>query len=311
MIKNKRILVTGGAGFVGHHLVQRLSDEPSNKIYIIDNLSFGRKKLIPNKKNVIFHKADIYSEETIKIISEIKPQVVYHLAAIHFVPYCNKHPEGTFIVNVMGTRNLLNVLLGIKPEFLFFASTAAVYSPAKGPHNEETSVIAPIDIYGSTKLIGEDLCYLFYKKTNVTTVIGRLFNIYGPGETNPHFIPSLMEQINKRVKIIKLGNLYPKRDYIHVKNIVDYLIKLYAEIDSGFHIFNIGTGKEYSVRETLKILNSIVKHKLTIIQATGLKRKVDRPHLLADIRKISQKVKKTDHIDFRQGLADLYKPKNK
>ena len=307
MVNNKRILVTGGAGFVGHHLVQRLSNEQSNKIYIIDNLSFGRKELIPNKKNVIFYKVDVCSKEILKIIIKIKPHIVYHLAAIHHIPYCNENPEETFSVNVMGTKNLLDILLKIKPEFLFFASTAAVYAPDKGPHNEKTSETSPIDIYGKSKLVSEDLCYLFYTKTKVPTMIGRMFNIYGPEETNPHFIPSLMEQINNRKKIIKVGNLYPKRDYIHVEDIVDYLFKLYTAINSGFHIFNIGTGKEYSVRETLNILNSFVEHKITIVQTAGLKRKVDRPHLLADIRKISQKVKKASHIDFREGLSGLYK----
>ena len=307
MIKNKRILVTGGAGFVGHHLVQRLSNEQSNKIFIIDNLSFGRKELIPKKKNVNFHKADICSKDILKIITKIKPHIVYHLAAIHHIPYCNDHPEEAFSVNVMGTKNLLDILLKIKPEFLFFASTAAVYTPDKGPHNEKTSETVPIEVYGASKLVGEDLCYLFYKKINVVTVIGRQFNIYGPGETNPHFIPSLMEQINKKKKIIKVGNIHPKRDYIHVIDVVDYLFKLYTAINSGFHIFNIGTGKEYSVRETLSILKSFVNHKITIVQIEGLKRKVDRPHLLADIREISQRVKKATHIDFREGLAGLYK----
>ena len=306
-MKNKRILVTGGAGFVGHHLVQKLSDEQSNKIYIIDNLSFGKEELIPDRKNIIFYKSDVCSQEIVKIISRIKPQIVYHLAAIHHIPYCNEHPDEVFMVNVMGTRNLLNILLRIKPEFLFFASTAAVYAPEKGPHNEETSEISPIDVYGRTKLIGEDLCCLFYEKTKVKTVVGRLFNIYGPEETNPHVIPSLMEQINKRAKTIRVGNLYPKRDYIHVKDIVAYLFELYTAIDSGFHIFNIGTSKEYSVKETLNILKSIVEHEITIVQTAGLKRKVDRPHLLADIRKISQRVKKASHLDFREGLAGLYK----
>ncbi len=306
-MKNKRILVTGGAGFAGHHLVQKLSDEQSNKIYIIDNLSFGKEELIPDRKNIIFYKSDVRSQEIVKIISRIKPQIVYHLAAIHHIPYCNEHPDEVFMVNVMGTRNLLNILLRIKPEFLFFASTAAVYAPEKGPHNEETSEISPIDVYGRTKLIDEDLCCLFYEKTKVKTVVGRLFNIYGPEETNPHVIPSLMEQINKRAKTIRVGNLYPKRDYIHVKDIVAYSFELCAAIDSGFHIFNIGTGKEYSVRETLSILKSFVNHKITIVQTEGLKRKVDRPHLLADIRKISQRVKKASHIDFREGLAGLYK----
>ncbi len=307
MVKNKRILVTGGAGFVGHHLVRKLSDEQSNKIYIIDNLSFGRKELIPNKKNVNFYKADVCSKEILTIITKIKPHIVYHLAAIHYLPYCNEHPLKSFMVNVMGTRNLLNILQGTKPEFLFFASTAAVYTPDKGPHNEKTSETVPIDVYGASKLVGEDLCYLFYRETKVTTAVGRQFNIYGPGETNPHFIPSLMEQINKRKKIIKVGNLYPKRDYIHVEDVVDYLLKLYTAVDSSFQIFNIGTGKEHSVRETLSILKSFVNHKITIVQTSGLKRKVDRPHLLADIQKISQRVKKASHIDFREGLAGLYK----
>lgn len=119
----KKILITGGAGFAGSHLVQRYISD-GNQIGVVDNLSFGNIKYLPiGDSNFIFWKVDICDKESLKkILREFKPDVVIHLAALHFIPYCNRHPLETMQVNILGTRNILKCCEAAKPDVFFFAS---------------------------------------------------------------------------------------------------------------------------------------------------------------------------------------------
>lgn len=222
----QRILVTGGAGFIGSHLVPRLL-EAGHHVLTIDNLSFGKMTYLPLTSDTFeFVKSDITDKVILaKILKKFEPQIVIHLAAIHYIPYCNAHPVKTTEINIMGTRILFEFCRKIELDLLFFASTAAVY-PIRDVANSENSQLGPIDIYGYTKVIGEDLAKLFYLETNIKTIIGRLFNVYGPNETNPHLIPEIIDQLKSGKREVHLGNLEPKRDYIHVEDVVTSIITL-------------------------------------------------------------------------------------
>ena len=148
-----------------------------------------------------------------EILKETKPDIVIHLAAVHFIPYCNEHPLQTLKINVLGTRYLLESCKEYPPEVFFFASTAAVY-PIRDEPNREDSEVGPSGIYGTSKLIGEDLVRLFHLETGVRALICRFFNMYGPNETNPHLIPEIINQIKTHGTTLKLGNLEAKRDFI-------------------------------------------------------------------------------------------------
>jgi UDP-glucose 4-epimerase len=154
-LNGKRIIVTGGAGFIGSNLLKHLINEKT-EVLVLDNLFTGKKEFIPPE--VQFKNIDIRSDEIKEIIKDFKPDNIIHLAAIHYIPYCNENPEETFDVNVMGTRNILEASQGID---FFFASSAAVYPPLDGPLDE--NIIGPMDVYGKTKLIGEDLVRLYAK----------------------------------------------------------------------------------------------------------------------------------------------------
>lgn len=305
---SKNILVTGGTGFIGHHLINELIKEKENKVFVIDNLSFGKRKYIKSKNDQIklFHVSLTEKEKISKIIEKIKPEKVFHLGALHYIPYCLDNPEETFNVNVFGTYILLEILLHYKPKFIFFSSTAAVYKPDENKHSEENSLLEPIDIYGKTKLIGEILFHRYFLSTKVPTVIGRFFNVYGPEETNPHLIPSILEQICSKKKVIKIGNLFPKRDYIYVDDVVDAVIRCSQKIKRGFHIFNIGTGRSYSVQNIIKIIK---KYYPEIIFKEEEKRKrssnIERKDLCADIDKIKKQVGWKPRYDFEKGYQKL------
>jgi len=299
-----KVLVTGGAGFVGFSLVRSIIRN-GHRILIVDDLSTGRREHIKGlPENVEFRKCDITDvQELHQIVKRFKPEVIIHLAAIHFIPYCNSHPERTFEVNVMGTRNLLEISKTLKPYFFFYASSAAVYPVKNGPLSENIPP-EPIDIYGKTKLIGEELVRLYHQDTGLKAVIGRFFNIYGNNETNPHVIPEILNQL-KGSKRLCLGNLSPRRDYIHVSDVVRAVISIIEKYKGDFDVFNIGTGREYSVKDIVNICEEILGEEIKIKQDKSRVRRVERLHLLADIRKIKKIIGWTPEIDFKDGLKSL------
>ena len=275
---------------------------------MVDDLSFGKKEFLPlSNEKLEFQKCDITDKAALaNVLEKFKPEISVHLAAIHFIPYCNEHPMRTSEVNIMGTRNLLECCRKVKPDILFFASSAAVY-PIRDGANKEDSSLGPTDIYGLTKVIGEDLTKLFHKETGIKTLIGRLFNVYGPNETNPHVIPEIVNQLKSGKRKISLGNLEPKRDYIHVEDAVTAIITLINEFEGKFDVFNIGSGKEYSVKQVVQYAQEALDEKIEIVQDKDRMRKSDRLHLLADISKIQAEVGWKPQWTLKKSLKELIK----
>ncbi|MFA1610806.1 NAD-dependent epimerase/dehydratase family protein [Halobellus rubicundus] len=296
------VLVTGGAGFIGSRFVEELAQTDANVI-AVDNCFAGEPSLVP--EDVRFEHIDIRSAEFRELVRTVEPDAIVHLAAIHYIPYCNEHPEEAFAVNVMGTRNLLAAARELPDlETMVFASSAAVYPPREGP-NSETSETGPTDIYGQTKLIGEDLMELFAEQTATPTVAARLFNVYGPNETNEHLIPAVLKQVRDGKREIELGNLTPKRDFIHVSDVANALVTLLNGADGGYSAYNVGTGTEYSVREIVEKTSEALGEGIEITQADDRVRESDRPHLQADISRIRADFGWEPTVEFVEGLKDL------
>ncbi len=237
----KKYFVSGGAGFIGSCLVEKLV-KLGKEVVVYDNFSFGRMENIEDFKDKIkVVNADINDFALLDgAISEFAPDVVVHLAAIHFIPYCNENPREAVQVNVDGTHTLMNVCSKYRPKAFLFASTAAVYPPSHIPYREDHE-IGPFDIYGATKICGETLMELYALQTEVPSVSCRFFNVYGPKETNDHVIPRIIKQIKKGVTTIQLGNTSPKRDYIYVEDMSEALIKISLTGINKYEVFNIGT----------------------------------------------------------------------
>ena len=304
----KRILITGGAGFIGSALIKELQQQ-AYEIFVIDDLSFGSRNFI-DIKNANFYKISLLEYEGIKkIISRLNPQYVVHLAAIHFIPYCNKNPLIAVNVNIKGTINLLDSLRGLRNlKKLFFASSAAVY-PVYEKALKETCRPNPIDIYGLTKLTGEYLCREFYLRTKTPTIICRFFNAFGPNETNPHLIPEIQKQVNAGKRIIKLGNLTPKRDFIHTFDMAQSVRLLLEKFRRGVDVFNLGSGSEYSVVEIVRAFERQVGEEIEIEVDSARVRRTERMHLLADISKLRKFINWTPQIGIDEGIKTLIEPK--
>jgi len=282
-----KTLITGGAGFIGSAVVPALKKE-GHDIYVLDNLSFGNRDFIDIADSNFF-KVDIRDAAKVEeVIAKVKPDVVVHLAAIHFIPYCNQHPFEAIDINIRGTMNLLNACKSSSSlKKIFFASTAAVYAIADEAVNEN-SLLLPLDIYGISKLTGEHLCKKFYLETNIDTIICRFFNAFGPNETNPHLIPEIEKQLREGLRTIKLGNLTPKRDFIHTYDMASAVKQLLKLEKTGYDIFNLGRGMEYSAVDIVEAFERQLNDKVKIEVDPARVRKVEREQLLADVAKLKK-----------------------
>lgn len=306
MPHKSNVLVTGGAGFIGSALISKLQSL-GHTIHVIDNLSFGNRKFL-TIPDTHFYELDILDRTALELaVQAISPSWLIHLAAIHFIPYCNEHPKEASLTNIQGTINVLNAAKQIKNlEKIFFASTAAVY-PICDDAIPESQQPEPTDIYGISKLAGEHLMNEFYLQTSIPTVIGRFFNAFGPNETNAHVIPEIQRQINSGVRTIQLGNLDPKRDFIHTFDMAIAISQLLDKFDTGIETFNIGRGIEYSVREVVQAFEQELGEEIIIQVDPNRVRKVERMHLLADISKLKKFINWEPQISLNQGIQTLIK----
>lgn len=277
-----RCLVTGGCGFVGAALVRRLLAE-SCEVVVVDDLSRGsRANFGPDRDRVRVIEQDVTSSLS-RIFASFQPEAVFHLAALHFIPDCDADPARCLRVNVDGTRSVLEAAAGLRgPVCLVVASSAAVYAPSDGPHQEQQDLLGPVDVYGQSKRWTEELAAGFAARSGTGVGIARLFNVFGPGETNAHFIPSLISQM-KAGESVRLGNLSSKRDYVFVDDVADALLRLarYAAEGQSATV-NVGGGRAYSGNEVLEALADLAADGVTAITDPSRLRPVDRPVLLAD-----------------------------
>ncbi len=297
------VLVTGGAGFIGSTLCKSFLAGGA-RVVVLDDLSFGRRAHLPETPALSFVEGDIRDAAAlVRLLREHRPRVVCHLAALHFIPYCNAHPEETIDVNVGGTRALLAACRETPPERVVFASTAAVYPVAGSPFAEDHAT-GPMDIYGASKLIGEELARLFNLETGVSTAVARFFNAFGPNETNPHLIPDILAQLAKGDALL-LGNLDPLRDYVHVEDLAAGVVALAARRTPGVEIFNIGSGEGRSVRDVVAACEAALGRPLQLGQNPARVRPVDRAELVADTGKLARETGWRPRVSFAEGMRRL------
>lgn len=284
-----RVMVTGGAGFVGRELVRLLSTKAD--VLVADLLRYGTPDwLTLDARDFRFHRVDIRdAAATRSLVEYFQPDVIVHLAAMHYIPECETDPSNAVATNVAGTVNLL---AACPPGVRFvFASSGAVYQPDEAPHQEFGSTLGPADIYGITKLQGEQYVQAFAESRGLTAAIVRLFNVIGPGETNPHLLPAIVAQLREGPEAIELGNIWPKRDYIDVLDAASgFAAAALGTNTEGVNceIVNLGSGQQYSVAEILDRMRTVLELDFEVRQDPSRMRAVDRPFLGSDISRIAQ-----------------------
>ncbi|MCV7055889.1 NAD-dependent epimerase/dehydratase family protein [Mycolicibacterium gilvum] len=282
-----RVMITGGAGFVGKQLVRSLKDRA--EVLVADLLRYGTPDWLEGEPDgFAFRRVDIRdAAATRALIDDFAPEVIVHLAAIHYIPECDSDPANAVATNVTGTVNLL---AACAPGTRFvFASSGAVYRPDEAAHRELESVVEPVDIYGYTKQQGEVYLRALAESRNLSGVIVRLFNVIGPGETNPHLLPAIVVQLRDNPEAIYLGNTWPKRDYIDVLDAASgFAAAALGTAPEPGHceVVNLGSGQQYSVDEIVDRMRSVLGLNFEVRQDERRMRAVDRPFLGADITRI-------------------------
>ncbi|MGI8689301.1 MAG: NAD-dependent epimerase/dehydratase family protein [Thermomicrobiales bacterium] len=278
------VLVTGGCGFVGSRVCTRLVAD-GHEVIILDNLTLGTPAHLPamGGGQVRLVEADIRDADALaRCLTTYRPRTVIHLAAIHFIPACNADPRRAIDVNVTGTQALLDACAAVGAvEAIVIASSAAVYAASEMPLHEG-SALGPVDIYGHTKLWNEQQAALFHRRTGIAVGIARLFNQFGPGETNAHLIPSIIEQVQAGGPLL-LGNLASRRDYLSTDDAARGLIALAAACRShGSLTCNFGSERAVNGWELVRLIERLHGSPLVVTQDPARMRPADTPVILSD-----------------------------
>lgn len=304
---SKKSIIIGGAGFIGSHLTDVCLAE-GHQVWVYDNFASGKKEFLQeNHPNLTIVEGDMLNQDFLnETIQSINPDIVFHLAAIHFIPLCEEQPATALQVNVEGTQRVLNACANKVPRVVF-TSTGAIYDPEITTALNENSNISTKDVYGLTKHTGERLVEHYVRKGRGQAVIARLFNAVGRRETNPHLIPAIMEQLLNGDRHIELGNLYPRRDYIHVEDIAEGLFALgMMETEEPIDIFNIGSGVEFSVGELVEACGKAIGEYIKIESVASRRRKYDRPNQLADLTHVKAKSGWAPKRNLHQALEEIW-----
>ena len=298
----KTVLVTGGAGFIGSHIVKRLVNS-RYKVRVVDNLATGK---LANLKEVLgkieFLKADLSNLKTAeKAIKGI--DFICHQAAIPSVARSVENPYLTHKANVDATLNLLLAAKENKRIKKFvYASSSSIYGDSPKLPKKEDFPPNPISPYALAKYTSEKYCQLFNKLYGLPTISLRYFNVFGPNQDPKSeysaAIPKFILAIMKNQRPIVYGNGEQTRDFTDVENIVN--ANLLALKSRATGIFNIACGKRISLNEIIALLNKILNKNIKPIYQSA--RKGDIKHSLADISKARKILKYQPKIGLEEGL---------
>src|SRR6185437_1749158 len=236
----------------GSHLVDLVVDSGAS-VMVVDDCRLGRHEYLEQVMStgrVSLLEADIRSAEDLQPVADFEPDTVFHMAALHFIPYCNAHPQEALDVNVLGLDAVIRAVRTAPLTSFVFPSSGAIYGFGDEPW-PETTPARPDEIYGISKWMGEQIMSRFHAdRPQVRTVVARLFNTYGPRETNPHVLPEVMKAL-RAGKTIELGNLWPQRDLIFVTDTAAGLVAA-AQGDPGLEVFNVGTGTGTTIEDVME-----------------------------------------------------------
>lgn len=302
-----RVLITGGAGFIGSNLASFLISK-GYRVRIIDNLSTGKIENLSDLINKIeFILGDITNNNILQRVLEDIDFVV-HLAAVTSVQKSVEEPELTYKVNSEGTMKILELSEKFKIKRFVFASSCAIYgNPEKLPV-AENSEPAPLSPYAESKLQGEKLC-LNYLEKGLDCVILRFFNVFGPKQDSesPYsgVISIFIKKILKNENPVIYGDGEQTRDFIYVDDVLSAIEKAMHSKITDERIFNIGSGNRYSVNHLFKILKELSGFKGEPEYREG--RKGEVRHTLADISKAEKFLGWRPEIAFQEGLLRTLK----
>ncbi len=296
----KKILVTGGAGYIGSHTVQLLLEQ-GHDVAVVDNLSKGYKRNVPSGRLFEMNISD--TKALTELMRQTRTEAVIHFAAFIAVGESMREPETYFANNVSGSLSLLTAMARAGVKHVVFSSTAAVYGTPHGTPILESFPIQPVNPYGESKVMVETLLRWFDEIHHLTSVCLRYFNASGcdpagrlgeEHEPETHLIPLLLRAVQTGKPVTVFGTDYPTtdgtciRDYVHVLDLAQAHILALEHLMGGGKSdqFNVGTGTGNSVLEVMQAVEEVTGRKVPY--EVGARREGDPPALVASSDKLRE-----------------------
>ena len=256
LMEVKRVLVTGGAGFIGSHLVDELIKK-GHKVTIVDNLSTGEKENLNPKAK--FYNLDIRDSKISEVFEKEKPQIIFHLAAHLSVQDSIIHPSECSSINILGSLNLIENLIRFNEnisdcKFIFSSTGGAIYGDASVVPTSEDYIELPLSPYGVSKLAFEKYLNYYYEIFKLPFVSLRYANVYGPRQKKG-VIPIFCNNMLKKQKVIINNDGQQTRDFVFVKDVVKANL---LSMENKLGIFNIGMKEETTVNTIFDKINSLI-----------------------------------------------------
>jgi UDP-glucuronate 4-epimerase len=304
----KRILVTGGAGFIGSHLVQHLL-AAGNEVSVVDDLNdfyppeFKRQNLqeIGKSTHLRFYSCDICNVARIaEVLSETTPDIIVHLAARAGVRPSLEQPLLYERVNVGGTMVLLEAARAHAVRKFVFASSSSIYGIANQvPFREDDTMMLPISPYAATKIAGEKICYTYSHLYGMQVVCLRFFTVYGPRQRPDLAIRKFTEMIDCNQPIPVFGDGSSGRDYTYVDDIIQGLIAA-CDLECSYEVFNLGNAHPIDLNTLIRTIENHLGKRAVIRRLPS--QPGDVPITYADISKAERMLGYLPTTSFSQGI---------
>jgi len=302
---NKKVLITGADGFIGSHLVEHLQERGAIIRALVLYNSFnnwGWLENIPGYLNIEVITGDIRDAENCMRMAE-GIDIIFHLACLIAVPYSFQAPGSYIDTNINGTFNICQAARSHNCK-LIYVSSSEVYGSAKYLPIDENHPLQAQSPYSATKISAEAIVYSFYRSYNLRTVIVRPFNTFGPRQSARAIIPSIIIQIANGIREIRLGNTFPRRDFNYVTDTCNGMALLGENENIIGETINIGSGRDYSVKEIFLLISDFMKKDAEIITDMARIRpgNSEVEHLLCDNNKIKKLTNFIPKVSFEEGL---------
>lgn len=300
-MKRKSILVTGGSGFIGANLVRALIRE-KHDVHIVTRTTSNLWRLHEVQRVIRIHKTDYTDSDGIRrIVSKIKPTLIYHLAA--FGNYHTQRDLYTMIhSNILFTAYLLTALQTTAYELFVYLGSSSEYGFKTTPM-KESDVLEPNSFYAATKACATYISQVYAKLYKKPIVVVRPFSVYGPFEETTRLIPTVILSCLKN-RAILATNGDEMRDFIYVGDLVDSLLMIHKLKKLPGEIINIGSGKQYSTREIVTTIHALLKSKSIIKWGTYPSHYWDTSFWQADTTVARKKLGWTARYALKKGLTE-------
>lgn len=302
---NKKVLVTGGAGFIGSALVRRLLNNGYN-VSVFDNLSSGLLENLPKNDRLRFVVGDIRDFELVSSVIH-GHQLVMHLAAQPFIPLCYQLPLQTVDVNTRGSINVFKACLDHRVDRLVHISSSEVYGSAQYTPMDEKHPLCPLSTYAVAKAAADMWARTFHWEHKLPVVILRPFNTYGSYESLPRFIAEMIRQCLKEPRV-HAGSLETSRDYTYVEDVVEAMVNALETENIEGDTVNIGTCETHRMKEVLDLIKkeTNTEEKEVVIDKNRLRPR-DVTTLITANKKAEKILGWKPKVSFREGVKKTIK----